>query len=265
MKKLDLKLYWKVISFNFSKFSMYPSEFIAYILARFIDLFMLGIFWYVISLANPSLVNFRLILSYFLIVDGLRNLMYSYDTRLSKYFQDIIENGDISNYLIKPVDIIPYLTFSFTGENWLNYIYSVLVIIIGFFLMPLPSLINIFFCLLFVIPGTIIALNINILIASLNFYTPDADGIRNGLNHVLGLITGAVIPISLFPTLLKNIILLTPFPAMAFLPVYVLQNKLPIPTVLWYLSISIIWSIILTITTNKIWKHSLKQYESVGI
>jgi hypothetical protein len=50
-------------------------------------------------------------------MDGLRNIMYSHETRLSKYFQEIIQNGDISNYLIKPLKIIPYLTFSFTGEN----------------------------------------------------------------------------------------------------------------------------------------------------
>jgi hypothetical protein len=69
-----------------------------------------------VSFENPSL-NFKSLLSYFLIMDGLRNIMYSYETRLSKYFQEIIQNGDISNYLIKPLKIIPYLTFSFTGEN----------------------------------------------------------------------------------------------------------------------------------------------------
>jgi ABC-type uncharacterized transport system permease subunit len=56
-------------------------------------------------------------LSYFLIVDSFRNIMYSYENRLSKYFQEAISSGDISNYLIKPVKIIPYFISNFTGEN----------------------------------------------------------------------------------------------------------------------------------------------------
>jgi len=265
MNTQNLKLYWKVIRFNFSKFSMYPSEFIAYLLSRFIDLSMIGIFWYVVSLANPTLINFKTILAYFLIMDGLKNIMYSYESRLSKYFQEVIENGDLSNYLIKPISIIPYLTFSYTGGDWINYIYSFFIIVAGFLIMPFPSLINIFFCLLFMVTGTIIALNINILIASLNFYNPNADGIRNGINHILRIFSGSMMPISLFPSILKNILLLSPFPATAFMPVYILQTKLPLNTVLQYFLITVIWSIILTILTNKIWNHSLKHYESVGI
>ena len=95
---------------------MYPTEFIAYLGSRFIELFLLGIFWYAVSLANKS-INFKLMLSYFLIADGFKSIMFSFETRLSKYFQDIIQNGDFSNYLIKPVKIIPYIVCSFTGEN----------------------------------------------------------------------------------------------------------------------------------------------------
>lgn len=265
MKNHNLKLYWKVILFNFSKFSMYPSEFIAYLLGRFIDLAMLGIFWFVISTANPDLVNFKMILSYFLIIDGLKNIMYSYETRLAKYFQETIENGDISNYLIKPISTIPYITLSYTGRDWINYIYSFFIILLGFLIMPFPGFLNILFCLLFMITGTIIALNFNILIASMNFYNPNADGIRNGINHILRILSGSMVPISLFPSVLKNILLLSPFPATAFMPVYILQTKLPISLIINYFLVTVIWSIILTIITNKIWNHSLKQYESVGI
>jgi ABC-type uncharacterized transport system permease subunit len=56
-------------------------------------------------------------LSYFLILNGFKNLMYTNDLRLGKYIGDIIKDGTISNYLIKPIKIIPYLTFSFTGDN----------------------------------------------------------------------------------------------------------------------------------------------------
>jgi ABC-type uncharacterized transport system permease subunit len=39
---------------------------------------------------------------------------------------------------------------------------------------------------------------------------------------------------------------------------------LPFNTVLYYFSITVFWSIFLTIITNKIWGKSLKEYESVG-
>lgn len=263
MNKIDFKLYWKILQFNFSKFSMHPTEFMAYMVSRSIDLFLLGVFWYVVSFENPSL-NFKSLLSYFLIMDGLRNIMYSYETRLSKYFQEIIQNGDISNYLIKPLKIIPYLTFSFTGENWVNHVLSFIMITVGLFILPVTNFLNIVFCLLFVITGTIIALNLNILVGCLSFYSPNADGMRNGINHVLRILSGSLIPIYLLPLLFKNILLLTPFPAIAFLPVYVLQTNLPLNTVLYYFSITVFWSIFLTIITNKIWGKSLKEYESVG-
>jgi ABC-type uncharacterized transport system permease subunit len=49
------------------------------------------------------------------------------------------------------------------------------------------------------------------------------------------------------------------------MPVYILQTKLPISLIINYFLVTVIWSIILTIITNKIWNHALKQYESVGI
>lgn len=264
MNKINFKLYWKVIQFNLSKFTMYPTEFIAYLGSRFIELFLLGIFWYAVSLANPS-INFKLMLSYFLIADGFKSIMFSFETRLSKYFQDIIQNGDFSNYLIKPVKIIPYIVCSFTGENWINHLYSYVVIALGLILLPVYSFTSICFCILFVILGSIIAININVLIACLTFYTPDADGIRNAINHVLRITSGALIPIYMFPSVLKNILLLSPFPALAFLPVYILQTPLAINVILYHLIVTLSWSIILTYITNKIWVKSLKDYESVGM
>lgn len=264
MNSINFKLYWKVIQFNLSKFTIYPTEFIAYLLSRFIELFLLGIFWYAVSLANPS-INFKLMLSYFLIVDGFKSIMFSFENRLSKYFQEIIQNGDFSNYLMKPLKIIPYVICSFIGEHWINFLYSFIVIILGLILMPAYSFASILFCIPFIILGTVIAININILIACMTFYSPDADGVRNAINHMLRIASGALVPIYMFPDVLKNILLLSPFPALAYLPVYVLQTPLALNIILYHLVVTLSWSIILTFITNKIWVKSLKDYESVGM
>jgi ABC-type uncharacterized transport system permease subunit len=126
------------------------------------------------------------------------------------------------------------------------------MITVGLFILPVTNFLNIVFCLFFIITGTIISLNFNILIGCLSFYSPNADGMRNAINHILRIVSGSLIPIFLLPLLLKNIILLTPFPAIAFLPVYILQTALPFNTVLYYFSITVFWSIFLTIITNKI-------------
>jgi len=96
----------------------------------------------------------------------------------------------------------------------------------------------------------IIAINISVLISTIGFYTPDADGIRNGAQHSLILLTGSLVPISLMPDFIKNILLFTPFPSMAFMPTYILQTELSTSIILGYLSISVFWSIILTIITS---------------
>jgi len=131
-------------------------------------------------------------------------------------------------------------------------LYSYVVIALGLILLPVYSFTSICFCILFVILGSIIAININVLIACLTFYTPDADGIRNAINHVLRITSGALIPIYMFPSVLKNILLLSPFPALAFLPVYILQTPLAINVILYHLIVTLSWSIILTYITNKI-------------
>jgi ABC-2 type transport system permease protein len=126
------------------------------------------------------------------------------------------------------------------------------MITVGLFILPVTNILNIVFCLLFVVTGTIIALNFNILVACLSFYSPDADGIRNAINHMLRILSGALIPLYLLPVFFKNILFLTPFPAIAFLPVYILQTPLPFNTVLYYFSVTVFWSIVLTIITNRI-------------
>ncbi len=260
-----MKLFFTVVKFNWLKILAYPFEIIAFFACRLIALGMLALFWYAFSQSTCGAMDFKPLVAYFLVAAAIKDLTFSTDFKFGRYIQKIIMQGEISNYFIKPVKTVPFLFFSYAGENGMGIVYAFISLTIGLVVLPPASWVNVVAFIIFLFIALFVSVAFNTLIGIISFHSTEGSGFRNAINHVIKILSGAIIPLTLFPVGIREIILLLPFPALVFTPAYVLQNNLSGRELLFTFSVSLGWAIALFFLTHYLWRYSVKKYEGVGI
>lgn len=259
-----MKTLWSIARFNFEKVLAYPTELAAFVAGRLIGLGFLLIFWWAVAHSTGANFSAEYILAYFLVASSVRNLLLAQDFQMGKVLAKSIKLGHINNLLIKPIPVIPNFVATFVGENGHGFILDFILFSVGLILI-VPGPINILALLLLLPISLIISIGINVFLGLLSFYFTEASGIRLGTIHIARILGGSLVPLYFFPDFWRGIALATPFPALAYLPAYLLQNKIvwsDLPTIFYA---PILWSIIICLTVPILWRLALKKYEGVGI
>jgi len=259
------KLLYKIARFNMSKVLVYPWEIGAFFTRRIISAIFLIIFWFAVANGSSNTLNFKHLVAYFLVSGAVQNIIFSNGWPFGKKMYRMIKNGEFSNYLIKPISIIPFLFFGFLGENWMAVAFSVVSFSIGIIILPPAGIFNILLFLIFLFLALIFSLSINLFLACASFHIVEISGIKNSIDHVREVLSGSLIPLTLFPIFIRQIVMFSPFPLLAFTPTYVLQNSIPLQELFQILAVSLFWSFGLFALMMLFWKKSLKHYEGVGI
>lgn len=259
-------LYLLVIKNNALLFFQYRIEMISHVLKKLITPLFFILLWYTISQTSNFEINFREIVSYYLVATGINEILMArwgeFSRTLGKY---MIKNGNLNNLLIKPVHPVFYSFSIAVGKNFIGYVLSILIIIIGLVINPPTSVFSIFSGLLFIILGFIVSFAFNLFEATIFIYVPDGDGFRSTINHIKSLLGGLFIPLSYFPQNLKVIVEALPFASMIYLPTTAFRFTEVNDEFIKYLVFTIIWGISLNILAFNFWKFSLKKYDAIGI
>ena len=260
-----VSLLWHVVKFNFLKVIAYPWEWIAFFAQRIVFYSLLLIFWFAVAQSSANALNFRSLVAYFLIASSVREVTFAYQTKMGRDTMRYIQYGDLNNYLIKPVPTIPFLFFSYIGQNWMPIAYSAFAIVAGVIILPPVSIINILEFIAFLILAFMVSISFNLFVAILGFHMIEANGLRNAFNHTAEIFSGILIPMTFFPGIFRTIVMYSPFPIVAFTPAYVLQNSLKFGEVFTLFAVSLAWAAGLLFLMVRWWKWSLRKYEGVGI
>lgn len=182
-----------------------------------------------------------------------------------------ISNGELSNYLLKPINFFRYLITRDAAVKMLNIAFSFFEIL-GLYFILKPSLfiqtnpMQIFLFLISIFFATFIFFCIVMLASSAPFWVPE---IGWGVQFLVTVIfveflSGAFFPLDVFPKPLFEFLKLTPFPYLVFIPIKIYLGNLSVFENIKGLALGGIWSVILWLLMNKVWKRGLKIYEAVG-
>lgn len=174
-----------------------------------------------------------------------------------------VQDGTIVLDLLKPIRYGAYMFFSNTGQVLVNAI-----------IVFLPTAIIIYFVsgcgmplgwnLLLFVPsfllGFIINYLINMIIGTLCLFTQSSWGINIMKDVVVGLLSGASIPLVFFPKGIRNIVEMLPFQSIYHIPLQILlHDDIPTRELLEMFVSQCIWLIILFAGTTLFWKWSLNK------
>lgn len=258
-------IYLEIIKFNFLRFFAYPIEIIASVLKRVIEILFLILFWSLVVNSSNSQININQIVSYFFISMGIRELVMAHWGPFGSEIASSIKYGQISNLLIKPLNIIPTLYTISLGKSGMRVILALMNLFIGLIIFPPRSIVSIFLFLLFFVLAWSISFSYNLFLGTLYFHLTEASGVRNALNNLIRVFSGELVPLFLFPFALGQIVRFTPFPSMVYGPTIALSTNNVNQDVVLNILISLFWAIALNIFVYLFWKRSIKNYEAIGI
>ncbi len=142
---------------------------------------------------------------------------------------------------------------------------TIAMMIVGWIFLPPVAWWQILLFGVSLVFGFIISFVINLLVGCTSFWTSEASNLQNVASHFVRIFSGVMIPLSFFSPTVRNILLLSPFPAMAYLPSIILQTSTMTSEIWTLFGATVFWSALLLPISFWIWRKGLKQYEAIGI
>ncbi|KKS95605.1 MAG: hypothetical protein UV71_C0005G0034, partial [Microgenomates group bacterium GW2011_GWC1_43_13] len=208
------------------------------------------------------------ILTYVFAIMIVRALVFS--ARAMDVSRDIAQ-GDLSNYLLKPLSYLKYWFTRDVSSKVLNLIFAGAEFIILFLILRPPF----FFqgdtvALLAFTASIILAIMIYFfilfLISSIPFWAPEIGWGSHFLVTVVIIeaFSGALFPINILPQGLQSFIMATPFPYLIYFPVQVYLGNIQGSALMGGLMVALAWTGVLWFSLKFIWQKGLKVYQAIG-
>lgn len=205
-------------------------------------------------------------ITYILVASLLQSLVLS--TR-SIDLAGIINSGDLSNILVKPINNFWYWFSRDAADKILNIVFAAAELSILYFLLRpplvLPPLVPLILLILLVLPlSTFLYYLINYLFGLLGFWTPEVWAPRFLLFVILQFVAGSLFPLDVLPLSIQKIASFTPFPYLIFFPTQLYLGKVAQPELITGIAASLFWIGIFTLLVKITWNRGLKAYGAEG-
>jgi ABC-type uncharacterized transport system permease subunit len=206
--------------------------------------------------------------AYFILVNGIAMVIGGARYRYAKEINNTIKAGELSHYLLKPINPAIFLYIKHLGSRATDIFIGLIFMAAAIIMRPPTSVVSIFFFCLTIITALIVTASLNLISGSIGFWTTEANGIKNAFAQVTRLLNGQMLPLRTFKEALGPIwgasMYLLPFSAVAFTPAMLLTVNEITQTELTYIYSALIWSVLMPLLATLIWKRGLKHYEGTG-
>lgn len=182
-----------------------------------------------------------------------------------------VANGDLSNYLLKPMSYFKYWFTRDVASKVLNLVFAAGEFAVLYFIFSpnfyfQTNILNILAFLLSIALAIAIYFLILFLLSSLPFWVPEIGWASHFLVTVVitESLSGALFPINILPQTFQSIIMATPFPYLIYFPIEVYLGNVQGWAVLGGLGVAISWTGILWFALKIVWQKGLTAYQAFG-
>lgn len=265
-----MRKYWTIFSLSFQNEFTYRLNFVLWRLRNVIRILLVITLWNVVFSNTPQVFGYtkdQLIAYVFMasIVSTLIMASPSNDTMGGE-----IGNGDLSNYLVKPISYIKYWFTRDLASKLLNVFFSIgeFVILLAIFRPDITfpqNPVNIIFAIVAWAAAVVLYFLVSKIAVFCGFWIPtNAWGFMFIVLVFLEMLSGVIFPIDVLPPLGQFLINLTPFPYLIYYPISIYVGKFTSPEVLWILVRTVLWVFLSGYLALVMWKKGLKIYGSEG-
>ncbi|MCJ8346287.1 ABC-2 family transporter protein [bacterium] len=176
-----------------------------------------------------------------------------------------IRLGRISAFLIYPFNFWQYHCAHFIAFQMLQLVIGAFSILIFWYLGLINQLtpLNCFYGFSFCIMVGILWFSIQYFIGLMAFWLDETWILRVSFLSIANFLSGAIIPLEMYPKWLLTILWYTPFPYLTFVPVKIFQGAFD-QLFLAY-GILILWTVFFSFLSLFTWRKGLKLYTAAGM
>lgn len=263
--------YLSIFRISFQEEFAYRLNFIMWRVRNVLQIFIAFFLWDTIF-SDPD----RVIFGY----DRARILTYVFGLILVRAFVlsaravDVageISRGELSNYLVKPVNYFKYWLTRDLSSKALNLSFAFVEAAVLYLLLKPPFFIqtNLLYVLGFlacVIVAMFIYFVLLFITSSVPFWAPEAAWGAHFLVTVIivEFLSGALFPLDVLPSQIQTFLSYTPFPYLIFFPLQVYLGQVEVAELVKGLIIGFSWAVLLWFVMNFIWKKGLRVYQAYG-
>lgn len=205
------------------------------------------------------------LITYILVISLLSSLILV--TRTIDVGADIL-SGDIMNHLLKPFSFFRFIVSREFADKFLNLFFTVIEIFILIVVLKPHIFIQnnsgaYLLLIITMIIGGIISFFVSLNLSFIAFWSNEIWAPRWIYSIFTWFLAGSFFPLDILPKSVYNLLLLTPFPYMIFLPSKVFLDGFSAALIV-PIGISILWSIALFFLTKKVWETGIKNYSAYG-
>lgn len=267
MRKI-FRIYFGIFKITWKSITDYRFNFLFGLICSFIPIIALTILWNVIyeDVDNISKYTKEMMIAYIIYAKFLNIII------VPEFFFDImdeIQNGTMTTYLSKPVNYILCWFFRALGKKTKNIVLSIIpMILIGtFYCRVIMDKFNFIFFIAFIfvlILAYILYFLLFMIVALLSFWFYDISGWYYTITLSIELLAGVIIPISLFPFKIREILEYLPFKYLINFPINILIKNVENDGLWLGIKIQFLWIFILLLVLKILWKMGIKRYEANG-
>lgn len=262
---MKIATYIKTAAVGFLQVANYRTEVWFMIAQRVLVLAGIVLLWSVVGKNYNTGQTFLQLIAYFLVANGVRELVDGQYGKFGSKTVDDIKSGAISSVLLQPTHTVIFLYFKYLGTRGVGIAFSIISIVVGIAMAPPSSVLATVMFVLVVVTASVISLAQCTMVGSLAFWITEAKGIKNVINHISKVFSGALVPLTFFPDSYQKIVILNPFASYGYLPATLLQTKTVDSFLFLQIGMSVFWAVSLALISRWIWKKGIKRYEAVGI
>lgn len=263
-----MKKYWQVVKNTWAETTTYRLNFTMWRVRVVLQILTLYFLWFSLLPKNTSLFGYTqsFMLTYILGTSLISSIVLS--SRIADV-GDNINTGNLSNFLIRPINYFCYWFARDLGDKAMNITFSIVELLILFLILKPPVFIqtNIFylsFFLISVITAVFLYFFLNFLVSLIGFWSPEVWGPRFILIIIMSFFAGGFFPLDILPKSIFSFFQILPFSYMLFFPLKIYLGQLSFNQIIIGLFISFFWTFFLYLSVRFVWKKGLKAYSAEG-
>jgi ABC-2 type transport system permease protein len=263
-----MEKYWHVVTTTWDEMATYRFNFAMWRIRNVFQLLTIYFRWLTVTSVNQHIFGYSqsLLLTYVLGASFLSSIVLS--TRTHEIGENI-NNGDVSNFLVKPFNYFGYWFARDLGDKAFNITFVIgELTLLYFILKPTIFIQTDLFFLSFTVLAILIAVLLNFFIGCLmgmvGFWSNDFWAPRFIFFTLIGFLAGGAFPLDIFPQSVQSFLQWSPFTYFLYFPLKIYLGKLTLLQMASGFAIALVWVVVLYFLMMWTWRKGLKVYSAYG-
>lgn len=263
-----MQKYFQIMKATWEEYMTYRLNFVLWRVRWVLQRLIVYFLWWAILPAGKQLFGYTqsMMLTYILLSNIIGTFILGTTTM---EIGGVINQGNLSNFLIRPMSFVRYYIARDTADKLLNAAFAVGELALLFIILRPPLYFQTNFLILFltfiaIAIGTMLYFSYSLILGFFGFWSADVWAPRFLTFVVMEFFAGGLFPLDILPKPLFIASQFMPFYYFIYFPIKVYLGQMPLSHMLTGLSIGAVWVMGLWYLCTVVWRKGLRMYAAEG-